>query len=51
MKVRVLSNFRDKYTRKVYKKGDVLTIKKERYDEILKVGALVEEVKDDKTAK
>ena len=51
MKVRVLRNFRDKHTRKIHKAGTILNIKKERYDEILTVGKLVEKVTDDKTAK
>lgn len=42
MKVKVLHTFRDKYTKKVYKPGEVLNLKKDRVDEILSVGKLVE---------
>lgn len=51
MKVKVLEKFKDKYTGKVHKKGEVFTAKKERVEEILKVGKFVEEVKDEKTEK
>lgn len=51
MKVRVLRDFRDKHTRKLHKAGTVLNIKKDRFDEILTVGKLVEEIKEEKTAK
>ena len=48
VKVKVLKRFKDKYTGKGYKIGDILTIKKERLDEILKVGNLVEVCKEEK---
>ncbi len=49
MKVRVLENFRDKYDKNIrYKKDDVIEITKKRYNEILKVGKLVEEIKEPK---
>lgn len=47
MKVKVLENFRDKYDKNIkYKKDDVIEITKKRYNEILKVGNLVEEIKE-----
>lgn len=46
MKVVVLSKFNDKYTGELYRKGDVLTITRERYDEIRRVGKLVFEIPD-----
>lgn len=55
MKVKVLRKFIDKNTGKARKKGDVFTCNKERFDEInrngvdLKVGKLVEEIKEEKT--
>lgn len=48
MKVKVLKKFKDKYNGKVYKVDDVITVSKERYAEILTVGKLVEEFKEDK---
>ena len=44
MKAKVLKRFRDKYTGKRYEVGEVITISKKRYAEILKVDVLVEEV-------
>lgn len=44
MKVKVLEKFKDKYNGKVYKKGQVINVTKERFDEILTVDKLVEEV-------
>lgn len=47
MKVKVLKNFRDKYDKTIrYKKDDVIEITKKRYNEILKVGNLVQEIKE-----
>jgi len=34
MKVKVLRNFRDKYTKKLYKKGQIIDVTNERYEEI-----------------
>ncbi len=51
MKVKVIKKFRDKYSGEYYKVGKILVISKERYDEIIKVAPLVEEVKDTKKAK
>lgn len=41
MKVKVTHMFRDKYTRELYRKGDVLDITEDRYAEILSVGNFV----------
>lgn len=41
MKVKVTHMFRDKYTRELYRKGDVLDITEERYAEILCIGNFV----------
>jgi len=50
MKAKVLKEFIDKYNGKTYRVGAVITIPKERFDEILSVDKLIEEVKDKKTA-
>ena len=44
MKVKVLKKFIDKYNGTVYQVGDFLNITKKRYNEILSVDKLVEEV-------
>lgn len=44
MRVIVLRSFKDKHTGEIHKKGDALTISKKRYEEILSVDKLVEEV-------
>lgn len=44
MKVKVLESFRDKHTGKNYKVGEVINVTKKRFNEILTVGKLVEEV-------
>lgn len=45
MKVKVIKKFIDKHTKKVHKVGDILNIKKERFEEIKKVDKnLVEEI-------
>jgi hypothetical protein len=44
MKAKVLREFKDKYNGKIYKKGQVINVTKERFDEILTVDKLVEEV-------
>ena len=51
MKVKVLKQFVDKHTKEVHKAGKTLTISKARYDEILTVGKLVEEIKEPKAVK
>lgn len=49
MRVRVISNFVDKYTKTLHKKGEILEMTKERCREIngASYGNLVEEVQDD----
>ena len=42
MKVKVIRDFTDKYTRAKYRSGMVLDITEGRYNEILKVGAFVQ---------
>lgn len=49
MKAIVLQKFRDKNTKKIHKAGDIITINKERYEEILKVGKFVEEAPKETT--
>lgn len=44
MKAKVLKRFKDKHNGKVYEVGDVITISKKRFAEILEVDELVEEV-------
>lgn len=46
MKVRVLRRFRDKYTKKLYKKGRIIEVTNERYEEINSTahGILVEKL-------
>lgn len=51
MRAKVLRPFKDKYNGKVYKVDELITISKERYEEILTVGKLVEEVKKAKVEK
>ena len=38
MKVKVTRKFRDKYTGELHKKGDLLEVTEERYNEIMSVG-------------
>ena len=47
MKVKVKTKFRDKYTGARYKRGDVLEITEERYEEIMSVGNLVQKIAQD----
>lgn len=47
MKAKVLKRFRDKYSGEIYEVGEVLTITKKRFKEILEVDALVEEVTEE----
>lgn len=42
MKAKVLKKFKDKKTGKIHKVGDIINVSKERFEEILKVDALVE---------
>jgi hypothetical protein len=48
MKVVCLEKFIDKHTGKLHQKGEVFTVNKERFAEILTVGKLVEEYKPEK---
>ena len=50
MKAKVLKKFKDKYTGEVYKEGDVITVTKKRFAEILKTAPLVEEIKTEQEA-
>ena len=45
MKAKVLKSFRDRHTGEIHKTGKVMTISRERYEEILAVAPLVAEVK------
>lgn len=47
MKVRVLKLFQDKYTKEWYTPNQEIEISKKRFDEILEVGKLVEEIKEE----
>jgi len=48
MRAKVLAKFKDKHNGKIYAVGDMITISKERYEEIQSVGNLVEEIKTKK---
>lgn len=48
MKAKVLKRFKDKYSGKVYNVDEVITISKERFEEILTVAPLVEKVETKK---
>ncbi len=49
MKAKVLRRFKDKHNGKIYKKGDVITVNKERFAEICATDkTLVEEYKEEK---
>ena len=49
MKAKVLKKFKDKHNGKIYEVGDIITISKKRYAEILEVDVLVEEVTEKNT--
>lgn len=51
MKAKVLKRFKDKYSGRTYQEGEIITISKERCNEILKVAPLVEEIKPKKPEK
>ena len=51
MKAKVLQLFRDKHTGELHAEGSTITISKERYEEILSVGPLVEAVTTGETKK
>ena len=46
MKAKVLKRFKDKHNGKVYEVGDIITISKKRFAEILEVDMLVEEINE-----
>lgn len=48
MRVKVIKQFRDKYTKTVHKLGETLTVTKERFEEISSAapGPFVEEIKE-----
>lgn len=46
MKAKVLKRFKDKHNNKIYEPGEIITISKKRFNEILEVDVLVEEVKN-----
>lgn len=49
MKAKVLKKFKDKHNGKMYMPGDIITISKKRFAEILETDVLVEEVTEDNT--
>ena len=51
MKVKVLKDFKDKYTGEYYKAGATITVTEERFNEILTVGKLVETIPEKKPAR
>jgi hypothetical protein len=51
MKAKVLKRFKDKHSGEIYNAGDVITISKKRYDEILEVDRLVEKIAPEKEEK
>lgn len=51
MKVKILKDFKDKHNGKIHKKGETMIISKERYNEILSVGNLVEQIEEPKKNK
>lgn len=50
MKVKVRTEFKDKYTGKLHKAGDELEMPLERINEVLKVGSFIELVAESKKA-
>lgn len=46
MKVKVISDFNDKYTNKLRKKGDEIEISKKRFQELEKAGKFVAKVEE-----
>lgn len=46
MKAEVLKKFKDKYTGEIYMPGDIITVTKKRFKEILEVDVLVAEVNE-----
>ena len=50
MKAKVVQRFRDKHTGDIHEVGDIITISKKRFAEILEVAPLVEEIKEEPKA-
>lgn len=48
MRAKVLQLFKDKHTGELHREGTTITISKERFDEILTVGPLVEAIQPSK---
>lgn len=48
MKVKVISSYRDKFTKKIHQPGEELELTNERADEILKVGKFIEVLEEPK---
>lgn len=44
MKAKVLKPFKDKYSGEIYKVGEKITVTRERFEEIMSVGAFLEKV-------
>ena len=51
MKVKVLIPFKDKETKKVHKKGDIIDVTAKRFNEITAKGKYIQLVEDEKPAK
>ena len=51
MKAKVLIPFKDKETKKVRKKGDIIDVTAKRFNEITKAGRYIEAVEDEKPTK
>ena len=51
MKAKVLSRFKDKHSGEIHKEGEIITLSKERYEEILTVAPLVEKIEEPKRKK
>ena len=51
MKAKVLKVFKDKYSGKMYKVGETIVVSRDRFNEILKRGELIEEIKEPAKAK
>lgn len=49
MKAKVLKRFKDKHTGEIHEEGDIITVTKKRFKEILEVDVLVEEVTEEIT--
>jgi hypothetical protein len=49
MKVKVLKKFIDKHSGEIHKEGKILTVSKERFEEILSVDKLIEEIAENDT--